>query len=93
MKTQTLIDAIGFINTHEPTRAYIREHEDAPKNFEIYQISATVGNYEEHIVRVLINFAKRGNAKGLNEDIFIDIQGNDQTDFKILKVTPVEFRP
>jgi len=93
MKTQTLIDAIGFINSHEPTRAYIREHEAAPKNFEIYQISATVGNYEKRIVRVLINFAKRANAKGLNEDVFIDLQGNDQTDFKILKVTPVEFRP
>ena len=93
MKTQTLIDAIDFINTHEPTRAYIREHEAAPKNFVIYQISATVGNYEDLIVRVLINFAKRANAKGLNEDVFIDIQGTDQTDFKILKVTPVEFRP
>jgi hypothetical protein len=93
MKTQTLIDAIGFINTHEPTKAYIREYEAAPKNFEIYQISATVGNYEERIIRVLINFAKRGNAKGLNEDIFIDIQGTDLTDFKILKITPVEFRP
>jgi hypothetical protein len=93
MKTQTLIDAIGFINTHEPTKAYIQEHEAAPKNFEIYQISATVGNYEERIVRILINFAKRGNAKGLNEDIFIDIQGTDLTDFKILKITPVEFRP
>ncbi len=93
MKTQTLIDAIGFINSHEPTRAYIREHEAAPKNFEIYQISATVGNYEKRIVRVLINFAKRANAKGLNEDVFIDMQSNDQTDFKVLKVTPVEFRP
>ena len=93
MKTQTLIDAIHFINTHEPTKAYIQEHEAAPKNFEIYQISATVGNYEDRIVRVLINFAKRGNAKGLNEDVFIDIQGNDLTDFKIIKITPVEFRP
>ncbi|MGB5499051.1 MAG: hypothetical protein WBM77_09000 [Maribacter sp.] len=93
MKTQTLIDAINFINTHEPTKKYILEHEAAPKSFEIYQISATVGNYEDHIIRVLINFAKRANAKGLNEDVFIDIQGNDLTDFKILKVTPVEFRP
>jgi hypothetical protein len=93
MKTQTLIDAIYFINTHEPTKAYIQDHEAAPKNFEIYQISATVGNYEDLIVRVLINFAKRANAKGLNEDVFIDIQGTDQTDFKILKITPVEFRP
>ncbi len=93
MKTQTLIDAIHFINTHEPTKAYIQDHEAAPKNFEIYQISATVGNYEDLIVRVLINFAKRANAKGLNEDVFIDIQGTDQTDFKILKITPVEFRP
>ncbi len=93
MKTQTLIDAIHFISTHEPTKAYIREHEAAPQNFEIYQISATVGNYEDRIVRVLINFAKRANVKGLNEDVFIDIQGNDLTDFKILKITPVEFRP
>jgi hypothetical protein len=93
MKTQTLIDAIHFINTHEPIKAYIREHEAAPKNFEIYQISATVGNYEDRIVRVLINFAKRANVKGLNEDVFIDIKGNDLTDFKILKITPVEFRP
>ncbi len=61
--------------------------------FEIYQISETVGNYEDRIVRVLINFAKRANAKGLNEDIFIDIQGNDLNDFKIIKITPIEFRP
>ena len=93
MKTQTLLDAIRFIDSHEPTKAYIQEHEAAPKNFEIYQISATVGNYEDRIVRVLINFAKRANAKGLNEDIFIDIQGTNLSDFKILKVTPVEFRP
>ena len=93
MKTQTLIDAIHFIDTHEPTKSYIREHEAAPKNFEIYQISATVGNDEERIIRVLINFAKRANAKGQNEDVFIDIQGNDLSDFKIIKITPVEFRP
>jgi len=93
MKVQTLIDAINFINSHEPTKTYIREHEAAPKNFEIYQISATVGNQQDNIVRVLINFAKKANAKGLNEDVFIDIQGNDLSDFKILKVTPVEFRP
>ncbi len=93
MKTQTLLDAIRFIDTHEPTKAYIQEHEAAPKNFEIYQISATAGNQEESIVRVLINFAKRANAKGQNEDVFIDIQGNDLSDFKILKITPVEFRP
>jgi len=93
MKTQTLLDAIRFIDTHEPTKAYIQEHEAAPKNFEIYQISATVGNYEEGIIRVLINFAKRGNAKGLNEDVFIDLQGTDLNDFKITKITPVEFRP
>jgi hypothetical protein len=93
MKAQTLIDAINFINSHEPTKAYIREHEAAPKNFEIYQISATVGNHENCTVRVLINFAKKANAKGLNEDVFIDIQGNDLSDFKVLKVTPVEFRP
>ena len=93
MKAQTLLDAISFINTHEPTKKYIQEYEAAPKNFEIYQISATVGNYEDSIVRILINFAKRANAKGLNEDVFIDIQGNDLTDFKILKITPVEFRP
>ena len=93
MNTQTLIDAIRFINTHEPTKAYIQEHETAPKNFGIYQISATVGNSEDSVVRVLINFAKRANAKGQNEDVFIDIQGNDLSDFKILKITPVEFRP
>lgn len=93
MKTQTLLDAIRFIDTHEPTKAYIKEHEAAPKNFEIYQISATVGNHEDSIVRVLINFAKRANAKGQNEDVFIDIQGTDLSDFKILKITPVEFRP
>ena len=93
MKTQTLIDAIRFIDTHEPTKTYIQEHEAAPKYFEIYQISATVGDYEDRIVRVLINFAKRANAKGLNEDVFIDIQGNDLSDFKIIKITPVEFRP
>ncbi len=92
MKTQTLIDAIRFIDSHEPTKTYIQEHEAAPKNFEIYQISATVGK-EDDIIRVLINFAKRANAKGQNEDVFIDIQGNDLNDFKILKITPVEFRP
>lgn len=93
MKTQTLLDAIRFIDTHEPTKTYIMEHETAPKNFEIYQISATVGNQEDNIVRVLINFAKRANAKGQNEDVFMDIQGSDLSDFKILKITPVEFRP
>ncbi|MBT8301852.1 MAG: hypothetical protein KJO63_11000 [Maribacter sp.] len=93
MKVQTLIDAINFINSHEPTKTYIREHEAAPKNFEIYQISATIGNRQENIVRVLINFAKKANSKGLNEDVFIDVQGNGLSDFKILKMTPVEFRP
>ena len=93
MKTQTLLDAIRFLDTHEPTKAYIQEHEAAPKNFEIYQISATVANQEESIVRVLINFAKRAKPKGLNEDVFIDIQGTDLSDFKVLKITPVEFRP
>ena len=93
MTTQTLIDAIRFIDTHEPTQAYIKEREAAPNNFGIYQISATVGNKEDRMVRVLINFAKRANAKGQNEDVFIDIQGNNLTDFKILKITPVEFRP
>lgn len=93
MKTQTLLDAIRFIDSHEPTKAYIQEHEAAPKNFEIYQISATAGNQEKSIVRVLINFAKRANAKGQNEDVFIDIQGSDLSNFKIIKVTPVEFRP
>jgi hypothetical protein len=93
MKTQTLIDAIRFIDSHEPTKTYIQEHEAAPKNFEIYQISATAANHEDGIIRVLINFAKKANAKGQNEDVFIDIQGNDLTDFKIIKVTPVEFRP
>lgn len=93
MKTQTLLDAIRFIDTHEPTKTYIQEHEAAPKNFEIYQISATVGNQEESIIRILINFAKKAKPKGLNEDLFIDIQGNDLSDFKILKITPVEFRP
>ena len=58
MKTQTLLDAIRFINAHEPTIKYIREYEAPPKNFEIYQISATVANYDDSIVRVLINFAK-----------------------------------
>ncbi|UCD61788.1 MAG: hypothetical protein JSV59_04265, partial [Flavobacteriaceae bacterium] len=79
--------------THEPTKAYIQEHEAAPKNFEIYQISATAEKQEDSIVRVLLNFAKRENVKGLNEDVFIDIQGNDLSDFKIQKITPVEFRP
>ncbi len=93
MKTQTLLDAIRFIDTHEPTKTYIKEHEAAPKNFEIYQISATVGNKEDSIVRVLLNFGKKAKIKGLNEDVFIDIQGTDLSDFKILKITPVEFRP
>jgi len=93
MKTQTLIDALHFINTRDPIKAYIRKHEATPKNFEIYQISATVGNYEDRIIRILINFAKKAHVKATNEDVFIDIQGNDQSDFKILKITPVEFRP
>ena len=63
MKTQTLLDAIRFIDSHEPTRTYIKEHEAAPKNFEIYQISATVGSQEESIVRVLLNFGKKPEIK------------------------------
>lgn len=93
MKTQTLMDAIRFIDAHEPTQKFIQGHESPPKSYEIYQISATVSNYEESIVRVLINFARRGNSKGTNEDVSIDIQGSCLSDFKILRITPVEFRP
>jgi len=93
MKTETLNQAIQFAMTVPEVQKHIQSLEALPNRFKIYQVIATVTNYEESTIRVFLNFGERGNPNDYKEDALIDIKGNSPADFKVLQITPYELKP
>jgi len=93
MKTETLNQAIQFVMNLTEVKKHIDDLEALPKRFMIYQVSATVRDYEENIIRVFLNFSEKANPNDYKEDALIDIQGSSLADFKVLHIIPYEIKP
>jgi hypothetical protein len=93
MKAETVQQAINFVLGTPRVQQYISELEAPPDNFVIFQISASVINYHDSIIRVLINFNERGNPNNFKEDAVIDVRGTNFSDFQILKLGSTQIDP
>ena len=93
MKTETLNQAIQFALTVPEVQKHIQALEALPHRFKIYQVMATVANYEEHTIRIILNFSEKGNPNDYKEDALVDIQGTSPADFKVLHIIPYELKP
>lgn len=93
MKTETIQQAINFVLGTPKAKEYIREMESAPSDFAIFQISCSVINYKDSIVRVIINFNERNNPNNFKEDAVIDVQGTNFENFRILKLGADQIEP
>lgn len=88
MRTKTLIDVLNYVYSVKDVKKYIEEFEAPPFEYIIFQIEIRVINYPKSIFRILINFRDLKN-QDVKEDVFIDIQGTDKSNFKILKYTKI----
>lgn len=93
MKTETIQQAINFVLGTPQAQKYVNDLEAPPHNFEIFEISASVVNYRDSIIRVIINFNERGNPNNFKEDAVIDVQGTNFADFRILKLGSIQINP
>lgn len=93
MKTETLLQAIQFATNVPEVQRHIEALEKLPNRFKIYQITATVTNETEDIVRVFINFSEKSNPNTYKEDALIDVQGNSPDNFRVLDIIPFELKP
>jgi hypothetical protein len=86
-------EAIQFALNIQDVQKHIEALEAMPKRFKIYQIMATVRDYNENIIRVFLNFSEESNPNDYKEDVLIDIQGTSTADFKVLRIIPFELKP
>ncbi len=93
MKTQSLVQAIEYVVNSSAAQKYIQEMEAPPPDIVIAQISATVINYIDSIIQVIINFRERNNPNDFNEDAVVDVRGTNLGDFKILHIQRVQKAP
>lgn len=93
MKTETIQQAIDFVLGIPKVKEYIMEMEKPPHDFAIFQISGSVLDYSDSIVRIIINFNERNNPNNFKEDAVIDVQGTNFQDFRILRSGASQIRP
>ena len=93
MKTETLTQAIQFAINIPEVQKHVKALEALPHRFKIYQIMATVTDYEEMIIRIFLNFSEKSNPNEYKEDALIEIQGSSPTDFKVVRIIPYEMKP
>ena len=93
MKTDTVGQAIQFALNLPEVQRHIKALESLPNRFKIYQVMATVRNYDENIIRVFLNFSEKSNPNEYKEDALIDLQGTSVSDFKVLNIIPFELKP
>ena len=91
--TDSVRQAIEFALNEPKVKKQIQDLEAPPDKFIIYQVTSTVINYNQNIIRVIINFNEKGNPNSFKEDTLIDIQGTSFSNFKILNLIATQFNP
>jgi len=93
MKTQTLQEAITFVLSIDKIATVIDKLEAQPNRFAISSIAAGVTDYQQSILRVVINFREKPTLVNIKEDIIIELQGSGLQNFKVLGIVGAELNP
>lgn len=91
LKTQILLDPLNFIFSTERVKKYIKDFEAPPLEYVILQTDIRVISYSKSIMRVLINFRDLKDNES-PEDVLIDVQGTDKTNFKIIGIKKIKMK-
>lgn len=88
--TETIRQSIEFALSEPRVSRQIQNLEATPARFIIHEVTATIINYQQNIIRVIINFNERGNPNNFREDTQMDIQGTEFSNFRILHLIAYE---
>ncbi len=93
MKTQTLQEAIAYVLSIDKIADVINKLETYPDRFAIASVAVGVTDYNQSIVRVVINFREKPTLVNIKEDVIIELQGTGLQNFKVLGIVGAELNP